>query len=546
MFDAYTVKKLLPRLIAVAILIQLSWPLAKFAVDIFNDIGVGVKELMFAPFDAAGKDVGDIKNALGSLSAGAEVTLLLGSIFLGAAVLFSGLTVVGVLMLALPVLLAVLVGYLVLVFRQILILLCVVFLPIALVMWIVPGTDRYWKLWRETFIKLLMMFPLIMALIAAGQIFGYIGGQSGGIPGLILVLVGFFGPLLILPKTFNWGGQALGVMGGAVVNGTKGIRGKPKDWATGTAAENRKYRGLARSQRLADNPENRRWRDRVLAGEFNVLRQRGRGGNLGAREMAFAQTLAEGEKVSRENVPAQLLRSGFHSWHHGPATDAQGNRIREGQAGYQINKLDALQAWLENREYAGIAPSAALGEYAFERLATLGDPDRLREARQSGHVDPQVWSKGLANNFGKINEIARYLTLAPDASTLTAGQLLTQDDDTARELERQLLGAYIHNRETGGNIDLTPEQHTQQLQRAGQLATDAFANRQMWDNLSGEKKRVLQAAHAMATAAGLDVGHMERPEDRRGRPADEPPPPAPEPPAGPGHEDVEVEVRIDR
>ena len=41
--DAYTVRKMLPRLAAAAILIQISWPLFKFGIDLSNDLGQGVR-----------------------------------------------------------------------------------------------------------------------------------------------------------------------------------------------------------------------------------------------------------------------------------------------------------------------------------------------------------------------------------------------------------------------------------------------------------------------------------------------------------------------
>ena len=551
MLDPYTVRRLLPRMVAAAILIQLSWYLTKFAIDIFNDIGRGLAQLMYYPFTGGGNI--QITDALTEITPQGQAALTLSVIFAGAILAFTGFGVMGIILLAVPTALALIIGYFVLLLRQILIILCVILAPIALVLWVMPGTERYWNLWKDNFIKLLMMFPLIVGLIAAGRIFGLISGQTlNGFVAFIAVLVGFFGPLLILPKTFGWGGQLMGMMGNAAINGTRGLRGKPADFARSNAAENRKYRALARSERLADNPNNRRFADRLLAGEFNVLKQRGRGGRLGAREMAFAQTLSEGEKLARENVPAQLLRSGYDSWRHGPAVNERGERIVEGEAGYEINKLDALQTWAEGREYAGVAPSAALSGHSLDTLFQLGDPDRVRMARQSGHIDPQVWSKALARNFGKANETARYLTLAPDLSTLTAGQMLTQDDDTAQELERQLAGSYIHNRETGLNIDRTPEEHREQLQRAGQLAVDAIGNSQMWDNLSVEKKRVLRSAHTMAVEAGIDLPEMVDPRETRQRQqrghgqAEESPEPAPEPPTGPGHEEEEGEIRIDR
>lgn len=52
-FDAYTVRKMLPRLVAVAIAIQLSWPLVSWVIDTFDDLGRGIADIMYFSFGGA-------------------------------------------------------------------------------------------------------------------------------------------------------------------------------------------------------------------------------------------------------------------------------------------------------------------------------------------------------------------------------------------------------------------------------------------------------------------------------------------------------------
>ena len=550
-FDAYTVRKLLPKLVAAVIIMQISWYLVKYAIDLSNDVGKGIYDLMVAPFGGSGKlDLDNQIATLGNWAPGVTIaTLFTGIVAWGA---FSGLTIFGVALLGLSAIASVIVAVLVLLFRQILIIMCVILVPVALVAWILPGTQRYWKLWSDNFLKLLFMFPLIMALIAGGRIFANIGGGSyHNLLGLLIVLVGLLGPYWLLPKTFQWGGQAFGALAKATWTGSKSLRNYPASYSMTKAKENRGRRGELRAARLADEPNNRRFADRLLSGEFNFARQRGHGGHLGGREMEFAKTLAEGEKTARESVPAQLLRTGYDSMRHGPAVNARGERIYEGQAGYEINKLDALQSWLEGRTYAGVTPDAAMSGHAFDTLTTLGDPDRLRMARATGRVDEQVWSKGLARNFPKLNETARYLTLTPDLSNLSPRQLTSQDDDTAQELERQLRGHYTHNRETGGGTDIVdPQEQRAQLERAATLAVEAH-NSITWTDMTQAKRRVAQNILVMAREAGIDVEGMAlragvRLSETPQAPDDAPPPdPGPEPPEGGGPEEDEREIRVD-
>ena len=58
MFDAYTIKKVLPRLVIAVILIQLSWPLITTLINVINQVSWGLEGLMYLPF--GGRDALDI------------------------------------------------------------------------------------------------------------------------------------------------------------------------------------------------------------------------------------------------------------------------------------------------------------------------------------------------------------------------------------------------------------------------------------------------------------------------------------------------------
>src|SRR5437868_6794791 len=71
-FDAYTVKKVLPRMLAAAVLITLSWFLCKFVIDIFNIIGQSVRGLLYAPFGGSAKLASDLSTSLSNGSGGTQ------------------------------------------------------------------------------------------------------------------------------------------------------------------------------------------------------------------------------------------------------------------------------------------------------------------------------------------------------------------------------------------------------------------------------------------------------------------------------------------
>src|SRR6185436_2847867 len=113
-----------------------------------------------------------------------------------------------VLMVVFAAVVSLLVGLAVLIFRKVLIIALLLTAPVALIMWILPGTERYWKMWFDNFMKVLFMFPVIIVILEAGRIFAYSAGAAGDSQflKLFLVMVSFFGVLFVLPKAFRWGG----------------------------------------------------------------------------------------------------------------------------------------------------------------------------------------------------------------------------------------------------------------------------------------------------------------------------------------------------
>jgi len=217
-FDAYTIRKILPRLVAAVILMQLSWYIVAFVVDLVDDIGNSLFDLLYAPFGGANQL--DLGHLLSHANIGTGQAIIIDFVGLVGGVVLGLASLPTVLFLAFAAIVALFTALIVLIFRKIIIIFCLIFAPLAILAWILPGTQRYWKLWYDNFIKVLMMFPLIVGLIAAGHIFAYVVGTQGNgtFLNLIFIMVGVFGPLFVLPKTYKWGGQALTMAGGAIHN----------------------------------------------------------------------------------------------------------------------------------------------------------------------------------------------------------------------------------------------------------------------------------------------------------------------------------------
>lgn len=167
-FDPYTVKKALPRMMVAVLFIVLSLPITRFGVELSNVVGQGVGNLIVSASPSKITSLQDIfaQNGLtsgDSLFTGAVVA---GA---GAAALFGGLTIGILLSFALVTVVALLMGFVVLVMRQVLIVMLIVVAPLAILVWIFPGNDKLWAIWKTSFIAMLLLYPIIAVLIASGK-----------------------------------------------------------------------------------------------------------------------------------------------------------------------------------------------------------------------------------------------------------------------------------------------------------------------------------------------------------------------------------------
>lgn len=237
-FSAYTVKKALPRMAIAVVFITLSWHITTFLIGFFNVLGGGILGLMTSPFGidnnmsletlfgASSSNVGDVASTAGS--AAVQWTATLGALA-GLALVATTPGGLAILLLYLvPVIGFVLGAFLVLMMREIFVLAGVLLAPVAILSWIFPGNDGLWKLWWNTFSKLLMMFPLIMIVIGAGRIAAHMidisdGGGVQSIINPLLKLTAYILPYMFIPFAFKFAGGVFANLAGMVNDREKGL-----------------------------------------------------------------------------------------------------------------------------------------------------------------------------------------------------------------------------------------------------------------------------------------------------------------------------------
>lgn len=164
----YGIKKILPRLIIGALLVNLSFYLCQIAVDLSNILGFSLKGVL----EGAASKVGTQSAEVGTF-----YTLLAGGLALVGVGLFIFLAVSIPTIMAL--LLALLVVLVILIVRQAAVILLIAISPLAFAAWLLPNTENLFKKWVSMFRGLLIVFPVISLLYGAGKLAGAVLAAVG-------------------------------------------------------------------------------------------------------------------------------------------------------------------------------------------------------------------------------------------------------------------------------------------------------------------------------------------------------------------------------
>lgn len=171
--SAYQLKKIAPRLIIAAILVNLSYYISAIAVDLSNIVGSSVGDLISSipsgstststtnGLEYAGQAITWGGILVGVLAAAAMAVLAITSSVLIAAVL------------ALAMILLILLG------RQAAIVILIVLSPLAFLAWVLPNTESLFKKWWKMLGSMLMLYPIVAVVFAGSQLAANIVANAG-------------------------------------------------------------------------------------------------------------------------------------------------------------------------------------------------------------------------------------------------------------------------------------------------------------------------------------------------------------------------------
>ena len=258
----YGVKKMIPRLVIAAVLVNLSFTICAILLDLSNIAGYAFQDAFMGiknTISTVGENTSTwtwsevISTALsnGALAIGAiTFTTELLPMLVPAATL-AGLTLLLIL--------------LIMAARQALIIILIIISPLAFVCYLLPGTEKWFKKWRDSFLTMLVFFPAFSVVFGGAQLAGILiiqnaSGPNGAIMHVLGMLVQII-PLAITPLIMKFSGGVLGKFAGIVNDKNKGLYDRSKNWAKGR-------REIIRNKKLANpnmsrfNPNRlRRWTD---------------------------------------------------------------------------------------------------------------------------------------------------------------------------------------------------------------------------------------------------------------------------------------------
>ena len=264
----YGVKKMIPRLVIAAVLVNLSFTICAILLDLsniagyaFQDAFMGIKNTISTVGENTGvgwtwSEVIMLILSNGAFATGAAYTISLGSELLPLAL--SALVGIGLVLLLVLLIMAA---------RQALIVILIIISPLAFVCYLLPGTEKWFKKWKDLFLTMLVFFPAFSVVFGGAQLAGILiiqnaTGPNGGIMQILGMVVQII-PLALTPIILKLSGGALGKFAGFVNDKNKGWYDKSKNWAKDKREITRNKKLSNENMRLKRfNPNSlRRWVD---------------------------------------------------------------------------------------------------------------------------------------------------------------------------------------------------------------------------------------------------------------------------------------------
>jgi hypothetical protein len=299
----YGIKKILPKLIVTAVLINLSYFICVLLVDVSNILGNSIQSL----FDslARGLDVtsagnggfGGFLSGMGATaltSAGVFVALLTatgGTVWGGAAL------AVSLLISGLGVLISLLFVFVILATRQAAAVVLIVISPLAVVCYALPNTKSLFDKWVKLMKAMLVLYPICGLLVGGGNYVSKLllsTGMGDSFFGALTAMLAGIVPVFFIPTLAKSTLAGMGNLGAKIA----GIGDKARGSITGAAKNSRFNQAVQKKGQMAKSEARVRRAEGLYEKDENgnlVPRKSGRFGRVGGAVLAARRTASGGK-----------------------------------------------------------------------------------------------------------------------------------------------------------------------------------------------------------------------------------------------------------
>lgn len=331
----YSIKKMLPRLIVIAVVVNVSFLVCQFAVDVSNVLGYGLNALFDGMSSTAGL-TGSLNQTTSSTTGGGAATWveILG-VAIAASTIGSWLT--PLLLTLLSCAISVFFGAIILAARQAAVYILIVLAPAAIVCYALPNAKRaVFDRWLKIFTSMLMVFPICGALVGGGYFASNIllSASSGGFFLTLVAMLLRVAPFFLIPSLVRGSMTALGNVGARISNLGNRLGG----FTTGMIRKSDAY------QRTAELGEQARGRGialrhRILSGITGGMYTGSRGSKRRlARAVGLQESRLRGDAKAGAIAAGGFLTRGQASDIMAAATATEEDQgIKDAEAGFKLD-----------------------------------------------------------------------------------------------------------------------------------------------------------------------------------------------------------------
>ena len=459
--DNYGIKRILPKMIVAAILINLSYLICVLLVDISNILGNGLQAI-FASFSSQLGENGVIQlNALPDseflVDNVPQPTFNIGSVLSGIGLFGAAAVMIGAVWANHALLLSLLIGglgivvsifflFVLLAARKAAIIVLTVISPLAVAAYMLPNTKKLFDKWWNFFKGLLLVYPIAGLLVGAGD---YVSRlllvSSDGFFMWITAMVVSVAPIFFIPSVLKSSFAAMGKIGGMLAGmGAAASR---------TTKQQVRARGGEIAKKIASTDRFRMARNAIgMKSPF----KRGRARAVQDAAALMRERSLRDRLSDRDNMKTQLasIASAEEAKAVDEATMQRLSLMRSSGSGGGIY----LDADPKNGIKAG--PAAFTLNNAKLRLGQLEEKSRSSDLTSAEKQEISALSRGLAGMSGGAGKIAGIIRGAQDSSgnanerfMSVMGEIYARDALVQSKLNEKDAGASVYTEQfmPGGN-----------------------------------------------------------------------------------------------